>query len=167
MKKYFLSIISLLLINLLAFAQEDIEPAKVEEITNANKSKNVIIVGNRWEITLLKAYNTGKSDGMYKASYTVRDSKYNPQTDEERKYRIAFIKITTEKNNVYPFIAYTYTNWKTFFQDKPQKDIGNLIWSGAPGNIKKFIFIEGALIISLDGIEMKKPFSAEIDLEVE
>ncbi len=168
MKRLFLSIMPLLLINLLAFAQEGAETPKTDELAKADKSKNVILVSNRWEITLLKAYNTGNSNGgLYKASFTVRDTKYDEQTDEERKFRIQFQKITSEKSNVYSSKG-GFTNWKTLFKEQPQKDMYDIIWGGtAPGNIKKFIFIEGVLIILVDGVEMKKPFSSDIELEVE
>ena len=158
-RRFFVCILFLLLTNAFTFAQE--EAAKAEK-------KNVILVSNRWEITLLKAYNTGNvNGGLYKASFTIRDTKYDAQADEERKYRIRFEKITSEKSNVYKS-ANSLTNWKTLFQDQPQKDMYDVIWGGtAPGNIKKFVFIEGALIVSLDGVEMKKPFSAQIDLDVE
>lgn len=166
-RKVFFSAIILLLINLLAFAQDGVEPAKTAESTKTQKSKNVILVSNRWEITLLKAYNTGSDGGgMYKAVYTVRDSKYDPQADEERKYQVRFEKVTSEKSNIYKSLL----GWrpvKKLYQDQPQKDTYDVIWSGAPGNIKKFIFIEGTLSIEVDGVKMNKPFSAEIDLDVE
>ena len=168
MKKYFLCIMPLLLINLLAFAQEGVDLGKNEGLAKTEKSKNVILVSNRWEITLLKAYNTGNTNGgLYKTSFTVRDTKYDEQADEERKFRIQFQKVTSEKSNVYNSKG-GFTNWKTLFKEQPQKDMYDVIWGGtAPGNIKKFIFIEGTLLILVDGVEMKKPFSSDIDLEVE
>jgi hypothetical protein len=158
--KIVFSLFALLFFTVTSMAQE-----KNGESGSTVNNKNVFLISNRWEITMLKAYNI--KDGIYNVSFNIRDSKFDPQADEERIYNFRILRFTSEKGNEYG-TSCGFTGWNTLFQDKPQKKLYELRCpTGAPANIKKITFVVGELALKIDGVSMTKPFQAEIDLDVE
>lgn len=157
-EKILMFIVGFLMISSYCFAQEE---TKVE-ITE--KPKNVVLIGNRWELTCKNVYaNSGQ---YWILMYSIKDTKYDAQLDEERKVRLKITKTTSEKGNVY-LSTYSWTNEVTLSQNLPINGECEINRYNVPSNTKRFIFIEGELLVKIDGRQMTKLFSSQVDIPVE
>jgi len=129
-----------------------------------NPPANVVLIGNRWELTCKSVYANGGQYWML--NYSVRDTKYDPKLDEERIFRMRITKTTSEKGTVYLSMN-GITNAATFSQDLPVNGTYEINRYQIPSNTKRFIFIEGELSITIDGRQMTKTFSSKVDIPVE
>ena len=135
-----------------------------QEDKNSSTASNVILVGNRWEITCKNIYANGGQYWML--TYSIRDTKFDTSLDEERKVRLRIYKTTSEKGNVYQSVQ-GWTPEVILSQDMPTKGDYEINRYNVPSNTKKFIFIDGELSLTIDGRQMNKKFSSKVDILVE